>query len=46
MDEVTPYVFQEYPKWVSVDGSEPVLCETKEEEDALTSVRSRRKSQE
>ena len=23
----TPYEFQEYPKWVTLDGQEPVLCE-------------------
>jgi hypothetical protein len=28
--------FVEFPKWVTVGDNEPVLCETKEEEQALT----------
>lgn len=33
MDE--PYVFQEFPKWVTPEGGEPVLVQTAEEEAAL-----------
>lgn len=33
MDE--PYVFQEFPKWVTPEGKEPVLVQTAKEEAAL-----------
>ena len=33
MDE--PYVFQEFPKWVTPDDSEPVLVHSAEEEAAV-----------
>jgi hypothetical protein len=32
MQELKPYVFQEFPKWVTIGENEPVLCETKEAE--------------
>jgi hypothetical protein len=35
-EDTTPYVFQEFPKWVTVGENEPVLCEDKEAELALT----------
>jgi hypothetical protein len=35
-EDITPYVFQEFPKWVTVGENEPVLCEDKEAELALT----------
>lgn len=34
--EKVPYIFQEYPKWVTPpDGSAPVLCETAEREEEV-----------
>lgn len=36
------YVFQEFPKWVTPEGGEPVLVQTAEEEAAVMGEKPRR----